>query len=120
MRTQRDNISTFLGVDEVPVRVEFVLGERIDIGGALDTMLSVPVLRRDDMYAEKLLANADHALDRSQMSRDLIDLTMMTKAWVPIPAMALNKAKDAYGQSIYDYFDRGWNCCVMTATATGV
>jgi hypothetical protein len=32
-------------------------------------VLSVPALHRDDMYAEKLLANADRALDRSQMSR---------------------------------------------------
>lgn len=105
--TQRDKISTFLEVDEIPVRVEFVLVGRIDIGGALDPVLSVPVLHRDDMYAEKLLANADRALDRSQMSRDLIDLAMMIEAWGPIPATALKKAKDAYGQSIHDYFDRG-------------
>ncbi|MCW0202503.1 MAG: nucleotidyl transferase AbiEii/AbiGii toxin family protein [Rhodanobacter thiooxydans] len=107
VRTQRDKISTFLEVDEVPVRVEFVLEGRIDIDGALDPELCVPVLHRDDMYAEKLLANADRALDRSQMSRDLIDLAMMIKAWGPIPATALKKAEGAYGRSIYDYFDRG-------------
>ncbi len=107
VRTQRDKISTFLEVDDIPVRVEFVLEGRIDISGALDPVLSVPVLHRDDMYAEKLLANADRALDRSQMSRDLIDLAMMIKSWGPIPAMALKKAEDAYGRSIQDYFDRG-------------
>jgi hypothetical protein len=107
VRTQRDKISTFLEVDDIPVRVEFVLEGRIDISGALDPVLSVPVLDRDDMYAEKLLANADRALDRSQMSRDLVDLAMMIKSWGPIPATALNKAEGAYGRSIRDYFDRG-------------
>jgi hypothetical protein len=107
VRTQRDKMSTFLEVDDVPVRVEFVLEGRIDISGVLDPVLSVPVLHRDDMYAEKLLANADRALDRSQMSRDLIDLAMMIKTWGPIPATALEKAEGAYGRSIHDSFERG-------------
>lgn len=107
VRTHRDKISTYLEIDEVPIRVEFVLEGRIDLDGALDPALGVPVLCRDDLYAEKLLANADRALDRSQMSRDLIDLGMMIDAWGPIPATALKKAVDAYGQAIYDYFERG-------------
>ena len=107
VRTQRDKISTFLEVDGVPVRVEFVLEGRIAIDGTLDPDLGVPVLARDDMYAEKLLANADRALDRSQMSRDLIDLAMMIQAWGPIPAAAMKKAEAAYGHAICDYFDRG-------------
>lgn len=107
VRTQRDKISTFLEVDQAPVRVEFVLEARIDISGAMDPLLGVPVLDRNDMYDEKLLANADRALDRSQMSRDLIDLAMMIDAWGPIPSAALAKAEAAYGQAIGDYFDRG-------------
>ena len=75
--------------------------------GVLDPELSVPLHHRDDMYAEKLPANTDRALDRSQMSRDLVDLAMMIKAWGPIPVTALKKAEGAYGRSIYDYFDRG-------------
>jgi hypothetical protein len=107
VRTQRDKISTFLEVDETPIKVEFVVEGRIEIDGAYDPELSVPVLSREDMYAEKLLANTDRAMDRSQMSRDLIDLAMMIKAWGPIPATALRKAEDAYGRAIFDYFDRG-------------
>lgn len=107
VRTQRDKISTYLEIEAVPIRVEFVLEGRISISGALDPHLGVPVLDRVDMYAEKLLANADRALDRSQMSRDLIDLAMMIKAWGPIPAAALEKAEAAYGRSIRDYFGRG-------------
>lgn len=107
VRTQRDKISAVLEVDEAPIRVEFVLEGRISISGTLDSSLGVPVLDRDDMYAEKLLANADRALDRSQMSRDLIDLAMMIKAWGPIPAAALKKAETAYGHTIPDYFEKG-------------
>jgi hypothetical protein len=107
VRTHRDKISTFLEVDDLPIRIEFVLEGRIGIGGDIDLDLGVPVLSRDDMYAEKLLANTDRALDSSQMSRDLIDLAMMIDAWGPIPVAALRKAEDAYGRAIYDYFDRG-------------
>ena len=85
----------------------FVLEGRIDITGTLDPDLGVPVLDRDDMHAEKLLANADRGLDRSQMSRDLIDLGMMIAAWGPIPTAALKKVEGAYGRAIYTAFDRG-------------
>lgn len=106
VRTQRDKISTVLEVEKIPIRVEFVLEGRIDIGGAFDPDLAVPVLDRNDMYAEKLLANTDRGMDRSQMSRDLIDLAMMIKSWGPIPPTALEKAEGAYGQSVRTHFSR--------------
>lgn len=52
------------------------------------------------MYAEKLLANTDRGLDRSTMSRDLIDLGMMIRGWGPIPAGAWAKAQQAYGSAV--------------------
>ncbi|MCD9027033.1 nucleotidyl transferase AbiEii/AbiGii toxin family protein [Luteimonas sp. BDR2-5] len=107
IRTQRDKISTFLSVDDVPIRIEFVLEGRIAITGQQDARLGVPTLSRDDMYAEKLLANADRALDRSQRSRDLIDLAFMIRNWGPIPAGALAKANEAYGETIRRSFDQG-------------
>lgn len=100
LRTERDKISTYLEIEGTPIRVEFVLEGRIDVSGNLDPALGVPVLDHPDMYAEKLLANADRGLDRSVMSRDLIDLAMMTRAWGPIPHEALVKARGAYGHSI--------------------
>lgn len=107
VRTQRDKISTFLEVDDIPIRVEFVLEARIQLDGAIDPILGVPLLSRTDLYAEKLLANADRALDRSQMSRDLIDLAMMIDAWGPIPPAAVDKAMAAYGHAIHDAYQRG-------------
>lgn len=107
VRTLRDKISTFLEIDGTPVRIEFLLEGRINIEGAIDPLLGVPVLSRIDLYAEKLLANTDRALDRSAMSRDLIDLAMMIQTWGPIPAAALEKAEAAYGKAIGDNYDRG-------------
>lgn len=107
VRTHRDKISSFVDVDDVVIKIEFVLEGRIDIGGELDPVLGVPVLDRVDMYAEKLLANTDRCMDRSQLSRDLVDLAMMIDAWGPIPAAALQKAEAAYGQAVHRYFDRG-------------
>lgn len=58
------------------------------------------VLSRSDLYAEKLLANADRGLDRVSLHRDLIDLCVMHQRWGAIPAGAWKKARDAYGASI--------------------
>lgn len=77
VRAHRDKISSFVEVDDVVIKIEFVLEGRIDISGELDPVLGVPVLGRVDMYAEKLLANTDRGMDRSQSSRDLVDLAMM-------------------------------------------
>ncbi|MEZ0469290.1 nucleotidyl transferase AbiEii/AbiGii toxin family protein [Luteimonas salinilitoris] len=93
--------------DETPIRIEFVLEGRIPIEGRRDDRLGVPVLTREDLYAEKLLANADRALDRSQRSRDLIDLAFMIRHWGPIPTAATDKATRAYGNAIGRYYAMG-------------
>lgn len=103
-RTGRDKISAFVEVDGVPIKVEFVLEARIDVDGAMDPVLGVPVLGRVDMYAEKLLANADRGLDRSTMSRDLVDLGMMICRWGAIPRAAWAKAEAAYGPGVRDAY----------------
>ncbi|WEN16346.1 nucleotidyl transferase AbiEii/AbiGii toxin family protein [Rhodanobacter sp. AS-Z3] len=79
--------------------------------------LGIPVLARDDMYAEKLLTHAARALDRSQMSRDLTDLAEMIRAWGPIPATTLEKAGAFYSRAIVDYLNVAWCCCAKTDTA---
>lgn len=59
---------------------------RIQIGGAMDPATGVPTLARADMYAEKLLANAnaDRYRDKAVPSRDIIDLAMMIGHWVRV------------------------------------
>lgn len=107
VRTDRDKISTFLDVDEIPIKFELVREARITLADTGGDLLGVPLLDRTDMYAEKLLANADRGLDRSQMSRDLIDLAMMIQTWGAIPMRALEKAEGAYGRSVFTAFDHG-------------
>ena len=100
VRADRYGIRTFVLVDGTPIKFEIVSEGRIDITGSIDPVLGVPILSREDMYAEKLLANADRYGDRSVASRDAIDLAMLIERWGPIPQAAWDKARRAYGQSI--------------------
>ena len=72
VRADRYCIRTFLRVDGMPVKFEIVSECRIQIAGELNSLTGVPTLTRADMYAEKLLANADRYRDKSVASRDII------------------------------------------------
>jgi hypothetical protein len=100
LRADQYGIRTFIEVDGMPVKFEIVREARIALAGALDPALGVPVLTREDLFAEKLLANADRANDRATFSRDAIDLGMMVSQWGPVPEGAWAKARQAYGQTI--------------------
>lgn len=77
VRADRDGIRTFLAVDDLKIKFEILLEARIDLAGAVDANLPVPVLATEHAIAEKLLANADRGLDDSALSRDLIDLAFV-------------------------------------------
>lgn len=98
-------ILTFLEIDETRVKVEIIREGNTTLTGALDPELGVPVLSRLDLWSQKLMANADRALDKSTMSRDIIDLGMMLHGWGPLPRSAFDKAYAAYGASL----TRGFN-----------
>lgn len=100
VRADQYGIRTVFEVDGVPVRFEVVKEARIEIGGSVDAIFRVPTLSREDMYAEKLLANADRGLDTATMSRDIIDLSMMIDRWGAIPDQAWKKAREAYGEHV--------------------
>jgi hypothetical protein len=104
VRADRYGIRTVLEMDETAIKVEIVNEGRITIQGAFDPALRVPLLCREDMFAEKLLANADRGMDISTMSRDIIDLAMMIAHWGDIPALSWEKAYDAYGDHVIQAF----------------
>jgi hypothetical protein len=83
-----------------PMKFEIIRESRIDIDGAFDLQLGVPTLVPEDMYAEKLLANADRCFDRSVAYRDAIDLGMLVAELGPIPAASIQKVERAYGDDI--------------------
>ncbi len=78
----------------------------IPISGCKDHILGVPILSKADMYAEKLLANADRGLDKFEKSRDLIDLAMMIDCWGEMPKEALEKVYKAYGGHVINTFHK--------------
>lgn len=84
-----------------PIRFEVVREGRIDLRGHFDDDLGIPALVPADMFAEKLLANADRCQDRAVAYRDAFDLGMLVKAYGQIPTEALDKAQAAYGPDIH-------------------
>ncbi|WP_339673863.1 nucleotidyl transferase AbiEii/AbiGii toxin family protein [Dasania marina] len=98
--TDRNAIRAILRVDGKPIKIEFVREARIEIVGAMNEALGVPVLSKTDMFAEKLLANADRGLDKYVKSRDIIDIAMMVDAWGDIPYEAIIKTEEAYGTQV--------------------
>jgi len=109
VKRDRYGIRTVLEVDGVPVKLEFVHEARIPLSGAIDSRLHVPTLSTEDMFAEKLLANADRGTDKSTMSRDLIDLSMLINRYSEIPRVSLQKAYAAYGEQLLQEFYRALN-----------
>jgi len=105
VRADRYGIRTVLEVDGAPIKIELVSEGRIALHGSVHPVLRVPTLAREDMYAEKLLANADRGLDKSTLSRDIIDLAMMIERWGAIPDAAWEKAKMAYGDHVVQAFE---------------
>lgn len=83
-----------------PMRFEIIREARIQVYGRHDDELGVPTLLLTDMFAEKLLANADRCLDRAVAYRDAFDLGMLATSHGNIPPEALTKATAAYGRDI--------------------
>ncbi|MCA0273087.1 MAG: nucleotidyl transferase AbiEii/AbiGii toxin family protein [Proteobacteria bacterium] len=100
VRTDQYGIRTQIGAGDARVKFEIVREARIALSGTIDAALGVPVLAREDMYCEKLLANADRYADRSVLNRDIIDLSMMISRWGPVPDAAWAKARAAYGNTV--------------------
>lgn len=106
VRADRYGIRTVLEMDNKAIKVELVSEARIDINGYYNVQLGVPVLSKEDMYAEKLLVNADRGMDKSTMSKDIIDLAMLINSWGDIPEAALQKVNIAYGQHVFNAFKK--------------
>lgn len=106
VRADQYGIRTQIEADGTRIRFEIVREGRIDLSGAIDKSLCVPLLSCTDMYCEKLLANADRYADTAVLSRDMIDLSMMISRWGPIPEAAWAKAEGAYGESARIAFDK--------------
>ncbi len=91
-------IRMFLRYRGQSIKFEIVREGNIEVSGAINPELGVPVLDPVSMFATKLLANADRWTDRATAYRDAIDLGMLVLHHNTIPQEALNRAFKAYGQ----------------------
>lgn len=82
------------------IKLEIIREARMALDGGCDADLRVPILSRDCLLAEKLLANADRGLDRSVAYRDAIDLGMMLQSQDRLPGPAMAMAQTAYGEAV--------------------
>jgi len=104
VRADRYGIRTFFAVDDYRLKFEIVLEGRIELDGAVDRALGVPVLHPEHAVAEKLLANADRGLDESTSGRDLIDLAFAAAhLGRPVLEAGYAIAEEAYGAAIERY-----------------
>jgi Nucleotidyl transferase AbiEii toxin, Type IV TA system len=101
VRADRDGIRTFFSAGDLRIKLEIILEARIDLRGAPQRFLGVPVLDLECLAAEKFLANADRGLDDTTRSRDVIDLAFLAasrgkQALEP----GLQLAETAYGFAV--------------------
>lgn len=101
IRADRDGIRTVLALGAARIKFEIILEARLDLAGAMDPALGVPVLSLEHAVAEKLLANADRGLDRATVARDLVDLAFLAEAVDgDILVAGATIACDAYGRAV--------------------
>ena len=105
-RADQYGIRCVLGTLDNPIKFEVVREARIDLSPGEDVIEGVALLSRPDLYAEKLLANADRGLDRAALFRDFIDLCMMSRAWPEVREAACAKAVAAYGDVVPSMLDK--------------
>jgi hypothetical protein len=100
VRADMYGVRTMLGFEDLKIKFEIVFESRIELTGYVSTELGVPMLSVTDMFAEKLLANADRGIDSSVFDRDMIDLLSLKLVHKTVPQAAWDKARKAYGASI--------------------
>jgi hypothetical protein len=104
-RIDQYGIRCALAIDDASVKLEVVFEGRIVLAkpGPRDHICGVWTLAMADRVATKLMANSDRWADDSVMSRDLIDLSMLTETG-SLSREGVSKAKRAYGESVVSDF----------------
>jgi len=101
VRTDQYRIYCALDLGGDPVKFELMHEARLklDAPRTQSDICGVPTLVPHDLAATKLLANSDRWSADEVFSRNLIDLALLLPAGA-IPALALKKARRAYGNSV--------------------
>ena len=101
-RIDQYGIRCVLQVEAVPIKFEIIFEGRVPLAAPLpeDQICGVWALAKQDKVATKLMANSDRWADTSVMSRDIIDLAVLTEADGSLDATGVAKALHAYGPSV--------------------
>jgi hypothetical protein len=98
--TDQYGVRFVVGPPEAAVKVELIREARIELAPSVrEPFCALPCLALDDVFTEKLLANADRGDDPSQLDRDLIDLALLRSKLGPVPSASFDAAQRAYGPS---------------------
>lgn len=97
-------LRTFVQSQGAHIKLEIVREARIELAGEIDPRFGLPVLTKEMMYAEKLLANSDRWYAPEVLSRDILDLSAMILEWGDIPGPAWEIAEAAYGSKVREDF----------------
>lgn len=109
VRGDQYGLRTVVQSGDAQIKIEIVREARIELRGSMDARYGIPVLDRECMYAEKLLANSDRWYAPDAASRDIIDLSMMISRWGPIPEISWQIAVDAYGEKVREDYGKAVN-----------
>ena len=94
--TDQYGIRLLVEINSTPIKLEIIAEARFPTGKPQQLpWLSLPCLNQEDLWTSKLLANADRFMDKSVLSRDLIDLAVLRLS-SPIPTTSLQTAEAAY------------------------
>lgn len=101
VRADQYGIRTRIGSGVESLKFEIIREGRIPLSGERVASIPVPCLAAPSAFAEKFLANADRGLDKSALSRDLVDLAFMAVHWSPDDMRAgYDIAVEAYGHEV--------------------
>lgn len=107
VRVDQYGIRTMLaaGKTEIKFKIAFESRMNLEAPDPLHKICGVSTLTSLDMATSKLLANSDRWSDDSVFNRDLIDLAMIGLPKDQLQ-LAIDKASDAYGESIQRDLDK--------------
>lgn len=94
----RDAVRTFIKIDGVKVKLEFVCFDNYSLNVVSNGLFPVPYIDRESCFYTKLLANSDRKL--SPPCKDVFDILAMSFAWGGIPSSAISKAEEHYGSAV--------------------
>lgn len=99
IRFDRYGVRTFLNVNGINIKLEFVAFDNYQLKAGADlSLFPVPFIDRTSCFVTKLLANADRV--GTKPFKDIFDLVVMYGKWGDIPAAAFSEAYSHYGKKV--------------------